>query len=98
MVSSRASRWVVGDGRTLLRALLLLGVTFGQSVAGSQGQDGLMHSSNRSANDVGAACIRVVLRTWFAICCTGVIVVNITTVGVTVIPDPPNICREWEDK
>jgi hypothetical protein len=30
--------------------------------------------------------------------CTGVIVVNITTVGVTVIPNSPNICRELEDK
>ncbi len=53
LVPSSASRWVVGDGRTLLRALLLLGVTFGWSVAGSQGQDGLVHSGNRSANDVG---------------------------------------------
>ncbi len=28
-------------------------------------------------------------RTWFATCCTGVIVVNITTVGVTVVPILP---------
>ena len=48
-----ASRWVIGNGQTLLRALLLLGVMIGWSAAASQGQDGLVHSGNRSANDVG---------------------------------------------
>ncbi len=81
-----ASRRVVGIGWTLLRALLLLGATIGWSAAGSQGQDGFVHSSNQSAHDVGAACVGVVHRTWFATRCTGVIVVNITTVGVTVAP------------
>jgi hypothetical protein len=89
LLPSRASRWVVGDGRTLLRALLLLGAMIGWSTAGSQGQDGLVHSSNHSAHDIGAACVRVVHRTWFATHCTGVIVVNITTVGVTVVPILP---------
>ncbi len=60
LLSSRASRWVVGDGWTLLGALLLLGVTIGWSATASQGQDGLVHSGNRSTHDVGAAHIRVV--------------------------------------
>jgi hypothetical protein len=46
LLSSRASRRVVGIGQTLLRALLLLRVTIGWSVAKSQVQDGLVHSSN----------------------------------------------------
>ncbi len=70
-------------------ALLLLGVMIGWSAAGSQGQDGLVHSVNQSAHDVGAACIGVVHRTWFVTPCTGVTVVNITTVGVTVVPILP---------
>jgi hypothetical protein len=89
LLPSHASRWVVGNWRALLRALLLLGATIGWSVAGSRGQDGLMHSGNRSTYDVGMARVRVVHRTWFATCDTGVIVVNITTVGVTVIPILP---------
>ncbi len=86
---SRASRWVVGIGQTLLRALLLLGVMIGWSATGSQGQDGLVHSGDRSAHDVGAACVWVVHRTWFATRHTGVIVINITTVGMTVVPILP---------
>ncbi len=49
----------------------------------------LVHPSNRSAHDVGAARVRVVSRSWFATHCTGVIVVKITTVGVTVVPILP---------
>jgi hypothetical protein len=84
-----ASRWVVGNERTLLRVLLLLGATIGWSVAASRGQDGLVHSRDQSAHDVGAACVRVVHRFWFATRCTGVIVVNITTMGVTAVPILP---------
>ena len=62
------------------------GGTSGWSVARSQGQEGLVHSGNHFAHDVGVACIRVVHRTWFATRCTGVIVINITTVRVTVVP------------
>jgi hypothetical protein len=51
----------------------------------SQGQDGLVHSSNQSAHDVGAACIGVVRRSWFATPCTGVSVIHITAVGMTVV-------------
>jgi hypothetical protein len=45
-----------------------------------------VHSGNCSARDVGAGHVGVVHGTWFATCCTGVIVVNITTKGVTVVP------------
>ncbi len=50
-----------------------------------------MHSGDRSAHDhdVGAACIRVVRRSWFATHCTGVIVINITIIRVTVVPNLP---------
>jgi hypothetical protein len=58
----------------------------GWSVATSREQDGLVHSGNQSAHDVGVNCIRVVRRSWFGTCRTSVIVVNITTVGVTVVP------------
>jgi hypothetical protein len=64
----------------MLQVLLLLGVTMiGQSVAASQGQDGLVNSGNQSTHDVGA----------FATHPTGVIVVNITTMRVTVVPILP---------
>ncbi len=90
MLPGRASRWVVGNGRTLLWELLLLGAMIGWSgVAASQGQDGLVHSGNQSAHDVGTTCIWVVHRSWFATCCTGVSVVHITTVGVAVVPILP---------
>ncbi len=69
----------------LLRALLLLGAMIGWSAAGSQGQDDLVHSTH----DVGMGCIGVVHGTWFATLHTGVIVVNITTIGVTVVPILP---------
>jgi hypothetical protein len=81
-----ASRWVIGNGRTLLRALPLLGATTGWSAAASQRQDGREHSGNQSAHDVGTAPVRVVHRSWFATLYTGVIVVNVTTTGVTVVP------------
>ncbi len=45
-----------------------------------------MHSGDQSAHDVGAAQVRVVHRSWFATHCTGVIVVHITTMGITVVP------------
>ncbi len=48
-----------------------------------------MHSGNQSAHDVGATHVRVVRRSWFATRYIGVIVINITTVGVTVIPILP---------
>ncbi len=86
LLPSCASRWVVGNEQTLLRALLLLGAMIGWSASASQEQDGLVHSGNQSAHDVGAGCIRVVHRSWFATHCTDVIVVNITTMGVTVVP------------
>jgi hypothetical protein len=89
LLPSRASRWVVDNGRTLLRALLLVVATIGWSAAGSQGQVGLAHSGDQYAHDVGTARGRVVHRTWFATCCTGVIVVNITAKGVTVVPILP---------
>jgi hypothetical protein len=46
VVAKPASRRVVGIGRTLLRVLVLLGAIIGWSAAGSQEQDGLVHSSN----------------------------------------------------
>jgi hypothetical protein len=61
----------------------------GWSAAGSQGQDGLEHCGNRSAHDAVAACIRIVYMTWLVTRCTGVIVVSITTMGVTVVPILP---------
>jgi hypothetical protein len=73
-----AFSWVVGNGWTLLRELLLLGAMIGRNAAASQGQGGLVHSGSQSAHDVGAACIRVVHRSWFATRCTGVSVVHIT--------------------
>jgi hypothetical protein len=86
---SATSAVVVGDGQMLLRALLLLGATIGWSASASQGQDGLVHYGNQFAHDVGAAYVRVVRRSWFATRCTGVIVVNFTTVGVTAVPILP---------
>jgi hypothetical protein len=50
LLPSHASRWVVGNGQTLLSALLLLGAMIGWSGAASLGQDGLVHSGNRSAH------------------------------------------------
>ncbi len=44
-----------------------------------------MHSSNQSAHDVGAACVRVKHKSWFATHCTGVSVINTTAMGVTVV-------------
>jgi hypothetical protein len=75
----------------LLRELLLLGAMIGWSVGVSQGQDGLVHSSNQSAHDVGVACIRIVRRPWFATRCTGVSVVHITAMGVTVVSILPTL-------
>ncbi len=48
-----------------------------------------MHSGDQSTYDVGVACGRVVHRSWFVIYCTGVIVVNITTMGLTEFPILP---------
>jgi hypothetical protein len=82
----------------LLRELLLLGAMIGWSAAVSQGHDGLVHSGNRSAHDVGAACVRVVHRSWFATCCTGVSVVHITAVGVAVVPILPMLVGSGRTK
>jgi hypothetical protein len=69
----------------LLRALLLLEAMIGWSAAARRGQDSVVHFSDQTAHDVGAAQVRVVHRSWFATCLTGVIVINITTMGVKVV-------------
>ncbi len=98
MLPGRASRWVVGNGWTLLQVLLLLVVMIGWSAATSQGQDGLVHSGNQSPHDVGMARIRVVRRSWFATRWTGVIVVNFTTVVLTVVPILPTFVGSGRTK
>jgi hypothetical protein len=82
----------------LLGALLLLGATIGWSAVASRGQDGLVHSGNRSAHDVGAAHVRIVRRSWFAHmphwcdCC------QYYHHGSDSSSHSPNVCREWENE
>ncbi len=70
----------------------------GWRAAASRGQGGLVHSGNRSAHDVGAACIRVVCRSWFATRCTGVSVIHITAVGVAVVTILPMLVGSGRTK
>ena len=76
----------------LLWALLLLGATGGRrSTAACQGKDGLVHSGDRSAHDVCPRRVRVVSGSSIPARHARVGVVDVATVGATVVPILPTL-------
>ena len=76
----------------LLWALLLLGATGGgRSTTARRGKDGLVHSGNRSAHDVGPRRVWVVCGSSIPArqACVGV--VDVATMGAAVIPILPTL-------
>ncbi len=88
----RALDGVVCHWWALLWALLLLGATGGRwSTAASQGKDGLVHSGDQSAHDVGAGRVWVVRWALIPARCARVSVIDVATVGTAVVPILPTL-------
>ena len=68
--------------------MLLLRATGGwrRSMAGRQGQDGLVHPCHQPARHVGAGCVLVVRRSRFSARFARVDIVNVAPVQETVVP------------